>query len=78
MAYAHVAPAIEYALIRENAVRRDQIVDQLRIDWSGGRRRGLSGNRAIGEKGGHDRYREQHCSPAARVMQLPLHGQLQK
>jgi hypothetical protein len=74
MAYAHVTPAIEYALIRENTVRRDQILDQLRIDWSGGGGTRLRGDRATDAKGNHNRYREQNCSPAAGTVQLALHG----
>ena len=32
MAHAHVTERIEYALVRKNVIRIDQILDQLRID----------------------------------------------
>src|SRR6266446_1139924 len=68
MAHAHVAVAVHHALVGENAVGGDEIVDQIAIHGSPRRRRRL------GERTRHDERRDRAAKERAPAERRGLHG----
>ena len=74
----YVTPAVEQALIGENAAGRDQVFDEFRVGRAGGcRRRRLLRGGATGAKTDQRTNGEQNRSPAAMVWQRTGHDRLQ-
>jgi hypothetical protein len=69
-----MAPAVEQAMIGEDAVGSDQIFYQLRVRRSGRDRRRLGSGKACDARSGQ---RQQNHAPAATRVQLDAHDKLQ-